>query len=450
MRAEDLLEQATSRSGLVPSASEMQNIHEMSRELSSEVSTIDAEIERLHGLRERVLRQLDVHKSITSPIRSLPPELLSEIFVVLYDGEPESSGKAYITIYVLSCVCCEWREIVRSTPRLWVDIPTMVRGPKGRYHNHLRHVADHISLSGSLPLRLSHQEPARNDLLGWTLVELRPHFPRIGYIDIDSNCWFFESGYNGLQFPNLVQAKLSLNGPPSPLSFAFLGSANKLRIAELSNKNIGPLNYAPEYWLPALPTLTSLYLELSAAIAMNTLMEALHACRSGLKFLSMHLRFTQDACASGPVELPALTGLQVGETAYTFLEHIATPSLEALCISAVIELVGITQAEDADGDPFPSLSAFVSRIPRPRRVKSVRAGATTRNVDTFLGFLNTLDDLEGLHIEDREYTGLFSEDLLTWLTCVDDQEPHLPHLKKIELYLRRRPQLNVEFVLPER
>ena len=56
--------------------------------------------------------------------------------------------------------------------------------------------------------------------------------------------------------------------------------------------------------------------------------------------------------------------------------------------------------------------------------------------------LNTLDDLEQLHIEDREYTGLFSEDLLTWLTCVDDQEPHLPHLKKIELYLRRRPRLS--------
>ena len=182
-------------------------------------------------------------------------------------------------------------------------------------------------------------------------------------------------------------------------------------------------------------------LDFSAIIAMNALTEALYACCSGLRFLSMNLRFTRDPYTSGSLVIPALEGLQVGETSYTFLEHIATPSLEVLFISAVIELVGNTHAGVADGDPFPSLSAFVSRIPRPRRLKCVRAGATTRNVDTFLGFLNTVDDdLEGLHIEDREYTGLFSEDLLTWLTCVDDQEPHLPQLKKIELYLRRRPR----------
>ncbi|KAL1674646.1 hypothetical protein EV122DRAFT_220178 [Schizophyllum commune] len=449
MRAEDLLEQATSvanldlqRSGFVPSASETQRIHEMSRELSSEVSTIDAEIERLHGLRERVLRQLDVHKSITSPIRSLPPELLSEIFGVLYDDELESSGKAYITVYILSCICSEWRANVRSTPRLWVDIPTMVRGPKGKYHSHLDRVVDHISLSGRLPLRLSHQEPAGNDLLGWFLRELRPHLTRIGYIEIDTDCWYCDKELNDLQLPNLAQATLVIQGPPFPLSLGFLASANDLRLAKLFHRYIGPFNYAPELRLPTLPTLTSLCLDFSAIIAMNALTEALYACRSGLRFLSMNLRFTRDPYTSGPLELTALEGMHLGETSYTFLEHIATPSLEVLFIWAVIELVGNTHAGVADGDPFPSLSAFVSRIPRPRRLKCVRVGATTRNVDTFLGFLNTLDDLEQLHIEDREYTGLFSEDLLTWLTCVDDQEPHLPHLKKIELYLRRRPRLS--------
>ncbi|KAI5831743.1 hypothetical protein K523DRAFT_414787 [Schizophyllum commune Tattone D] len=449
MRAEDLLEQATAfanldlqRSGFVPSASEVQRIHAMSHELSSEVSHIDAEVERLHGLRKRVLTQLDVHKSITSPVRRLPLELLSEVFTMLYDEEMESWDKAYIAIYILSRVCSTWRALVRGTPRLWVEIPTLVRKPRDRYCPHIHHLADHISLSGSLPLRLSHHEPADDGLLERFLLELRPHLPRIAYLDIDGTCHYLAIKRGLLDLPNLVEATLVLNGAPHPGALDFLLSARKLGTIELFHSNTDPENLARDLRLPALPTLTSLALEFNAMMSMDTLVEALYACCRGLEFLDLSLRFTRDACTLGPLELPALTELQLAQRAYTFLDQIRTPSLEMLGISAAIEPFGVTATMESDGDPFPALTAFVSRIPRPRKLKRLRAGATTRNVDTFLGFLNTLDDLEELLISDRSYTGLFSEDLLNWLTCVGDKEPNLPNLKKIELYLRRRPRMS--------
>ncbi|KAI5894512.1 uncharacterized protein SCHCODRAFT_02617182 [Schizophyllum commune H4-8] len=445
MRAEDLLKQATSvanldlqRNGFVPSTSEVQHIHELSHALSSELPTIDAEIERLDGLRKRVFTQLDVHKSITSPVRRLPLEILSEVFAILYDEEIESWDKAYITIYILSRVCSTWRALARGTPRLWLEIPTLVHTPRDTYHPHMHHLEDHISLSGSLPLRLSHHEPADDILLDRFLLKFRPHLPRLAYIDIDGSYYYFSVMRSLFNVPNLVEVMLVLHGAPHPVALDFLLDAKELETLELSHTNTDPENFARDIRLPALPTLTSLSLEFNALMSMDTLMGALYACCSGLEFLNLSLGFTRDACTFTRLELPALTSLRLADTGYTILEYLSTPSLEVLCISAAIEPFGVTATMESDGDPFPSLTAFVTRIPRPRKLKELRAGATTRSVDTFLGFLDNLDDLEVLLIGDRSYTGLFSKDLLTWLTCVDDQEPHLPHLKRLELYLRRR------------
>ncbi|KAL1755487.1 hypothetical protein FB107DRAFT_290823 [Schizophyllum commune] len=183
MHAEELLEQANplaslelQRGGYVPSAHQSWHIHEMSRALSSEASDIETEIARLQHLHRRISIQLDIHKSITAPIRRLPLELLSEIFAILFDREGESHGKAYIVIYVISRVCSAWRALVRATPRLWTRIPTRVFSPELEMSlAHFHHVPDHISLSGSLPLCLTHIEPNDDALLEKFLVKLGPH-----------------------------------------------------------------------------------------------------------------------------------------------------------------------------------------------------------------------------------------------------------------------------------
>ncbi|KAI5894525.1 uncharacterized protein SCHCODRAFT_02665040 [Schizophyllum commune H4-8] len=224
MRAEELLEQANpmaslelQRGGYVPSAHQSWHIHEMSRALSSEASDIETEIARLQHLHRRISIQLDIHKSITAPIRRLPLELLSEIFAILFDREDESHGKAYIVIYVLCRVCSAWRTLVRATPRLWTRIPTRVFPPELTVSlAHFHHVPDHISLSGSLPLCLTHIEPNDDALLEKFLVKLGPHLARIGIIDFDGSCAYFAAVGDNLRMPNAFEAGMALSGPLLP------------------------------------------------------------------------------------------------------------------------------------------------------------------------------------------------------------------------------------------
>ena len=121
--ADALLERATrcasldlQRSGFVPSAAEAQAINEITTELESEVPKLDAEIRRLSQLRAQVLQQRDIQKSIVSPVRRLPTETLSDIFLELVDEEIWAGDAVFIVRHVLSCVCTSWRAVARSTP----------------------------------------------------------------------------------------------------------------------------------------------------------------------------------------------------------------------------------------------------------------------------------------------------------------------------------------------
>ncbi|KDQ65170.1 hypothetical protein JAAARDRAFT_84583, partial [Jaapia argillacea MUCL 33604] len=52
-------------------------------------------------------------KSLLSPIRRLPPEILSKIFLMCLDEVEE------IQVLWLTEVCFHWREVALSTPTLW-------------------------------------------------------------------------------------------------------------------------------------------------------------------------------------------------------------------------------------------------------------------------------------------------------------------------------------------
>lgn len=77
-RASTLASVEQQRRGFIPSASERNDIDETTSQLSSVLPGIDAEIERLHALRERVRTQLDINNSIIAPVRRLPVEVTTQ------------------------------------------------------------------------------------------------------------------------------------------------------------------------------------------------------------------------------------------------------------------------------------------------------------------------------------------------------------------------------------
>ncbi|KAJ7727352.1 hypothetical protein B0H16DRAFT_257110, partial [Mycena metata] len=72
--------------------------------------------------RERITAAVLRH--LVSPIRSLPVELLAEIFSLTIDKEADSFRNSHYTwhtrdAYRVSHVCSEWQQIALSTPQLW-------------------------------------------------------------------------------------------------------------------------------------------------------------------------------------------------------------------------------------------------------------------------------------------------------------------------------------------
>ncbi|THU88144.1 hypothetical protein K435DRAFT_730140 [Dendrothele bispora CBS 962.96] len=119
------------RFGWIPSDSDVsQNEHAIA-EWSSNLAKYDAEIETLEGMleelrskKDEIQRYLDERRSLLSPVRKLPNEILGGIFAascsdngLLITAVPK--GKISAPTLVLSHVCFLWREIIISTPSLW-------------------------------------------------------------------------------------------------------------------------------------------------------------------------------------------------------------------------------------------------------------------------------------------------------------------------------------------
>ncbi|KDQ60406.1 hypothetical protein JAAARDRAFT_174489, partial [Jaapia argillacea MUCL 33604] len=99
--------------------------------IHDDVLALDAEIgelcERMSGLqhhldelirkRDNALTESHIIKSLFAPIRRLPPEILSKIFVHCW--EPYIPLHSISTPLVLVQVCCFWRLVALSTPLLW-------------------------------------------------------------------------------------------------------------------------------------------------------------------------------------------------------------------------------------------------------------------------------------------------------------------------------------------
>ena len=304
---------------------------------------------------------------------------------------------------------------------------------------HFHHVPDHISLSGSLPLCLTHIEPNDDALLEKFLVKLGPHLARIGFIDFDGSCAYFAAVGNNLRMPNAFEAGMALSGPLLPGTLDFLGNSPALRQVELFNGYRYQANYARDFRFPALPALTWLTLEFRGIISTDAILQLLHSCRDSLQHLSLALYFSHDAYTAGPVALSALSELVVDRGAYTGLAYLSAPELESLRCMSKMQTHGAVTTMDLYIDPFPLLRSFISRMPRPRKLEELHIGPIMRSSNTFASFLDALDDVEELSIAEGMRAGFMSEDALIWLTCADNSQPHLPGLKKIDLNLSPHP-----------
>ncbi|KAF7359121.1 F-box domain-containing protein [Mycena sanguinolenta] len=208
-------------------------------EIDSQLEHYDPEISRL----KKILADLQARKarlqwyqeccsSIISPIRKLPPEVLGMIFLGCMGPEPN-------VIPVVGQVCRHWRDLVESTPRLWVNISV---GRK-RFTFHQRYVnMASLFLKRSLnrPLFISIRNPADARLV--TLV--RRHADRWATLRLAStdNAFYNFLGLDGalpmLEKLEILEGASRLANPEAiPIK---IHHAPKLKHVVLKD--------GPEYW----------------------------------------------------------------------------------------------------------------------------------------------------------------------------------------------------------
>ncbi|KZP25541.1 hypothetical protein FIBSPDRAFT_733929, partial [Athelia psychrophila] len=160
------------RTNTTPTHQEDAHIRMTLRHVDRDLSSLDDALDHLKVIQERLshkreeLRAFSTqHRSIISPVRCIPPEILAEIF--LYMGRifsdhpyPHSYNRhiKYMRDVILpSHICQRWRHIALSTPELWAYINVEIgsaRSKPGNMAHRLACTQSWISRTAGYPLSI--------------------------------------------------------------------------------------------------------------------------------------------------------------------------------------------------------------------------------------------------------------------------------------------------------
>ncbi|KAH7887151.1 hypothetical protein F5I97DRAFT_2021313, partial [Phlebopus sp. FC_14] len=203
----------------------------LSQKLYGVQAKLDALQAELRERKSRVQESSKFHRTLTSAIRRLPPEILGEIFLYCLPEYPYITQCHRYTPLVLTWVCQRWRSIAMATPQLWSSLAmTLHKTTKADYRLQCE---TWLARAKDIPLILSIRSSGSIDRtlcpLGW----LRSLVARCR--DLHWGGALLEGLFTDSSAFDLLQ-RLDLN-----VSFAFTfrgidipSNANKLRSVRLS------------------------------------------------------------------------------------------------------------------------------------------------------------------------------------------------------------------------
>jgi hypothetical protein len=100
--------------------SETERVREIALETENDLTQLEDQIALLHRERDKLRRYVESHKVLLSPIRRLPPEILSEIFLACLTPWNEMLTLAIFDVKSLPWlpghICSQWRAVALSSP----------------------------------------------------------------------------------------------------------------------------------------------------------------------------------------------------------------------------------------------------------------------------------------------------------------------------------------------
>ncbi|KAI5897228.1 uncharacterized protein SCHCODRAFT_02534233 [Schizophyllum commune H4-8] len=437
--------------------------------LRAELARIDAEARRLKALRGELIAQLQINETLLIPIRMLPHDVLSDIFLEVvsrYRAVSRNLGTPAI-----ARVCREWRAIVFRDPRLWtvVNVPyrddwnESVEAIIEAYLSRSLQLSLHVCARGDMrdpepyrsgsaddddasvvDLTISDDDPTLFDMFALRAIQciaaLSAH--RWKSLCLSGHRAVFDQ-QTQLELPILdsitIAARSSYVILSDALTLSFLAHAPCLR------KIVVDVRIA-FYDLPKWETLkhaTYLLRECSRA-EFNNIDDQL-CSQEQLETLAV---IQQDCDTYDPVALR-------GERLFsgTFMPHLATITvsgaghsiLTALLAPALQMLVVHDAYQDCYDEEDPGVISFIMRMDSQCALRSLRVLKLVRvlldqnaGMDLVFRCLERLPSLESLHIESSRHLSdarsILRYELLVWLTRTAEAPARLPNLTNLVLY----------------
>jgi hypothetical protein len=165
-----------------PASAETAVVRSVLLEADAELLAFDHEIvvlatvlEQRRQSRRALHKFRNAHANLLSPINRLPPELLTEIFL-LWTREASD-------VSVIAAVCNRWRKLALSTPQLWSTIRIGLH--KENSHSQAKIVQTWLKRSAMCPLSLTLEQEVGDGSDSHPVINvIIPHSHRLEYLSI--------------------------------------------------------------------------------------------------------------------------------------------------------------------------------------------------------------------------------------------------------------------------
>ncbi|KAK7034525.1 hypothetical protein VNI00_012372 [Paramarasmius palmivorus] len=156
-----------------PSPQEVSDIQQLLVEPEKELKFLDEEFVRVYNQRIKLKTYIDNHRSLLSPIRRVPVDIIREIFAHCLPTLSLPTANVKEAPLLLTRVCRSWREAAITTPCLWNSVHVSLPSPQAppitdSYRLLIKTKSEGIQVwlgrSGSMPLRISLQALVPSEL----------------------------------------------------------------------------------------------------------------------------------------------------------------------------------------------------------------------------------------------------------------------------------------------
>ncbi|KAI5829877.1 hypothetical protein K523DRAFT_416385 [Schizophyllum commune Tattone D] len=364
------------------------------------------------------ITRLGTNKSPAAPIDGLPPEILTEVFILAVKSLPYSDQLRMAAS--IARVTTFWRLVAHAIPHLWTCLSIESARDMHRYYSH------HMALAGDLPLRV-HCTTSTTTLL--FLLEFPSHsLQRFTSMQLATPVNIRHPYSYTHILPHLEELTIDIVYPDfSPAignmdrELMYFLAAPRLRSLTINVREYG--FYRELHWRHPCTALTSLTIVTDAESEMLDFLPVLTLlpqCSESLERISIDVEVSGPMYLSAQIStMPRLAEICVRRGGCELLRYIIAPNVRAITLA--------DPPESFTGD-LAAFSERASRLAGLQRLSIHHMSGDDDDGRTIARCMAKMDNLAEILITDS----LVPLVLVRSLTCYEDERPLLPKLRRLE------------------